>query len=72
MLYRLLCSLLLVAGLLAQPMLAAASGITTYPALVSPDYWLKQKVNGEKLVLNANAINSFNSQIRSLDRKSVV
>ena len=68
MLYRLLCSLLLVAGLLAQPMLAAASGITTYPALVSPDYWLKQKVNGEKLVLNANAINSFNSQIRSLSR----
>ena len=68
MLYRLLCSLLLVAGLLAQPMLAAASGITTYPALVSPDYWLKQNVNGEKLVLNANAINSFNSQIRSLSR----
>ena len=68
MLYRLLCSLLLVAGLLAQPMLAAASGITTYPVLVSPDYWLKQNVNGEKLVLNANAINSFNSQIRSLSR----
>ena len=47
---------------------AEASGITNYPALVSPDYWLKQNTQGEQLVLDAKGISSLNSKIASLSR----
>ena len=60
--------MLVVVGLFVQPLLTEASGITTYPALVSPDYWLKQNTQGEKQVLDAGGINSFNGKIRSLSR----
>lgn len=65
---RLVCSLLLAVGLLLQPLAVAASGITTYPALVSPAYWLKQNQEGDKLVLDAKGIDSFNTKIRSVSR----
>ena len=65
---RLVCSLLLAVGLLLQPLAVAASGITTYPALVSPAYWLKQNQEGDKLVLDAKGIDGFNTKIRSVSR----
>ena len=65
---RLVCSLLLAVGLLLQPLAVAASGITTYPALVSPAYWLKQNQEGDKLVLDDKGIDSFNTKIRSVSR----
>lgn len=65
---RLVCSLLLAVGLLLQPLAVAASGITTYPALVSPAYWLKQNQEGDKLVLDDKGIDSFNRKIRSVSR----
>ena len=65
---RLVCSLLLAVGLLLQPLTVAASGITTYPALVSPAYWLKQNQEGDKLVLDDKGIDSFNTKIRSVSR----
>ena len=65
---RLVCSLLLAVGLLLQPLTVAASGITTYPALVSPAYWLKQNQEGDKLVLDAKGIDGFNTKIRSVSR----
>ena len=40
-LYRFLCSLLVAVGLLMPIVVAEGSGITSYPALVSADYWLK-------------------------------
>lgn len=66
MLYKLLCSLLVAVGLFVQPLMLEASGITNYPALVNPEYWLKQNKNGEKVVLDAAGIDSFNSQIRKV------
>ena len=68
MLYKFLCGLLLAMGLFVQPLAVEASGITTYPALVSPEYWLKQNQEGDKLVLNASGVQSFNSKIRSVSR----
>ena len=65
---RLVCSLLLAVGLLLQPLAVAASGITTYPALVSPAYWLKQNQEGDKLVLDDKGIDGFNTKIRSVSR----
>ena len=65
---RLVCSLLLAVGLLLQPLTVAASGITTYPALVSPAYWLKQNQEGDKLVLDDKGIDGFNTKIRSVSR----
>ena len=65
---RLVCSLLLAVGLLLQPLAVAASGITTYPALVSPAYWLKQNQEGDKLVLDDKGIDSFNTKIRTVSR----
>ena len=65
---RLVCSLLLAVGLLLQPLTVAASGITTYPALVSPAYWLKQNQEGDKLVLDDKGIDSFNTKIRTVSR----
>ena len=65
---RLVCSLLLAVGLLLQPLAVAASGITTYPALVSPAYWLKQNQEGDKLVLDDKGIDSFNTKIRGVSR----
>lgn len=65
---RLVCSLLLAVGLLLQPLAVAASGITTYPTLVSPAYWLKQNQEGDKLVLDDKGIDSFNTKIRSVSR----
>ncbi len=67
-LYRFLCSLLVAVGLLMPLVVAEASGITNYPALVSPDYWLKQNTQGEQLVLDAKGISSLNSKIASLSR----
>ena len=67
-LYRFLCSLLVAVGLLMPLVVAEASGITSYPALVSPDYWLKQNTQGEQLVLDAKGISSLNSKIASLSR----
>ena len=68
MLYKFLCTLLLVLGLFAQPLAVDASGITTYPALVSPEYWLKQNKNGEQIVLDAKGVESFNSKLRTISR----
>ena len=68
MLYKFLCSLLLAVGLLLQPLAVEAGGITTYPALVSPEYWLKQNKEGDKLVLDEKGIASFNDKIRSVSR----
>ena len=65
---RLVCSLLLAVGLLLQPLTVAASGITTYPTLVSPAYWLKQNQEGDKLVLDDKGIDGFNTKIRSVSR----
>lgn len=65
---RLVCSLLLAVGLLLQPLAVAASGITTYPALVNPAYWLKQNQEGDKLVLDDKGIDGFNTKIRSVSR----
>ena len=65
---RLVCSLLLAVGLLLQPLTVAASGITTYPALVGPAYWLKQNQEGDKLVLDDKGIDGFNTKIRSVSR----
>lgn len=65
---RLVCSLLLAVGLLLQPLAVAASGITTYPTLVSPAYWLKQNQEGDKLVLDDKGIDGFNTKIRSVSR----
>ncbi|MGM9583653.1 MAG: hypothetical protein ACI3WU_08050, partial [Phascolarctobacterium sp.] len=68
MLYRLLCSLLVAVGLLCQPWATEASGITNYPALVSPDYWLKQNTAGDKIVLDAAGVQGLNGKIRAQSR----
>ena len=68
MFYKFLCSLLVAVGIFVQPLIMEASGITNYPALVNPEYWLKQNKNGDKLVLDANEVQSFNSKIRTVSR----
>ena len=68
LLYRFLCSLLVAVGMLCQPWAAEASGITNYPALVSPDYWVKQNGAGDKLVLDAAGVQSLNAKIRAQSR----
>ena len=68
MFYKFLCSLLVAVGIFVQPLIMEASGITNYPALVNPEYWLKQNKNGDKLVLDANEVQNFNSKIRTVSR----
>lgn len=68
MLYKFLCTILVALGLFVQPLATEASGITTYPALVSPEYWMKQNKTGEQLVLDAKAVESFNSKLRTISR----
>ena len=68
LLYRFLCSLLVAVGMLCQPWASEASGITNYPPLVNPDYWVKQNGAGDKLVLDAAGVQSLNAKIRAQSR----
>ena len=60
--------MLVALGLFVQPWAVEASGITTYPALVSPEYWVKQNKEGDKIVLDAKGVESFNSKLRTISR----
>lgn len=58
-------------ALLLCSQVAAAVGITTYPALIGPDYWTKNNTNGEKVVLDAEGIKNLNSSVRAVSRTVV-
>lgn len=64
MFYKLFCAVLLIVCALCQPAAVQAKGITNYPALVNADYWLKQNKAGGQVLLNADGIKRYNSQIR--------
>lgn len=68
MIYKFLCTLLLACCLLLQTEQGFASGITNYPTLITPEYWLKQNPEGAKLLLDAEGIKSFNSKLRTISR----
>lgn len=55
-----LCSLL--------PCGVQATGITNYPVLVKPEYWLSKNTDGDTLILDANGVQNFNAQIRQKSR----
>lgn len=45
-----------------------ASGITTYGSLVSANYWILQNKDGDKVILDANGVKKFNTQICNASR----
>ena len=55
-----LCSLL--------PCGVQATGITNYPVLVKPEYWLSKNTDGDNIILDANGVQNFNAQVRQKSR----
>ena len=53
------------------PCSAQATGITNYPVLVTPEYWMNKNTDGDKLILDANGVQSFNAKIRQKSRTVV-
>lgn len=51
--------------------IASAAGITTYPALIGSDYWVKNNPKGDNVVLNAEGIKNMNASIRAVSRTVV-
>lgn len=66
---------LLVMSLLALytvlPCTAQATGITNYPTLVAPEYWLNKNADGDNIILDAKGVENFNAQIRQKSRTVV-
>lgn len=53
------------------PYSAQATGITNYPVLVTPEYWLNKNTEGDNIILDANGVQSFNAKIRQKSRTVV-
>ncbi|MDO4921982.1 MAG: SH3 domain-containing protein [Phascolarctobacterium sp.] len=68
MLYKLLCTLLLAFCAVSMPLAGDAAGITQYPKLVEADYWTAQNKEGDKLILDAKGVQSFNAKVRAASR----
>ena len=62
-------SLMAFAALL--PCAAQATGITNYPGLVAPEYWLNKNAEGDNIILDAKGVENFNAQIRQKSRTVV-
>ena len=48
-----------------------AAGITNFDKLITPEYWITNNTNGDKVILDATGIKNFNSSVRALNRTVV-
>lgn len=47
----------------------AYAGITNYPGLVTPSYWIKQNNDGDKVILDAAGVKKFNASVRQKSKE---
>lgn len=64
MLHRFLCVCIL-SILLVLPLSAAAAGVTNYDKLITADFWTQKNPEGDKVILSAEGIKSFNTKVHS-------
>lgn len=48
-----------------------AAGITNFDKLITPEYWITNNTNGNKVILDVTGIKNFNSSVRALNRTVV-